>query len=425
MRIASAGYTSRPLAVSGSESTVCVPHPLRIALWAPLPPPLGGVSRWTLRFREAAPAQGLDVRVVDVAPRVRSVDERSRFDLDRLAVAWRALRELGRVVRSGRPDLCHVTTTLFWATPRDALALVLCRLHGVPTVLHVHASSQIVAWREGLHGLRRRGLDRMLRLADVVLVLSHELEAYLRAELPGLRVARIGNMVEVLEPGASAGPVRVLPERRAPCRVLFVGHRTPKKGLAELAEAVLGLPDCELAVVGGEGGGAIDPGADRRMQEALARLRAAGRLVETGELPPELVTDAYREADVFALPSHREGFPNTLLEAMAAGLPCVSTPVGAIPEMLRDGCGELVPVGDAQALRAVLERLARTPAERARIGDRGRRRIAERYGIDTVMRQYRALYERLLDGSEAPASPGPRTPQGRGDARGARPPSPR
>jgi glycosyltransferase involved in cell wall biosynthesis len=404
MRIASAGYTSRPLAVSGSESTVCVPHPLRIALWAPLPPPLGGVSRWTLRFRAAAPAQGLDVRVVDVAPRVASVDERSRFDLGRLSVAWRALRELRCVLRAERPDLCHVTTTLFWATPRDALALVLCRLHGVPTVLQVRASSQIVAWREGLRGLRRRGLDRMLRLADVVLVLSHELEEYLRLELPGLRVARIGNMVDVPDP-AEAGGTPVLPGRRAACRVLFVGYRMPKKGLAELAQAVLALPDCELAVVGGEGGGAIDPGADRRMQETLARLRTAGRLVETGELPPERVPHAYREADVFALPSHREGFPNTLLEAMAAGLPCVATPVGAIPEMLQDGCGELVPVGDARALGAALARLARDPEERARIGARARRRVLERWGTDTVMREYRALYAELVRGARPRRAP--------------------
>jgi len=377
------------------EASVCVSPSLRIALWAPLPPPLGGVSRWTLRFREAAPAHDLDVRVVDVAPRVSSVDERSRFDLGRLPVAWRALRELDRVLRTARPDVCHVTTTLFWATPRDALALALCRLHRVPSVLHVRASSQIVAWREGLHGWRRRALDRALRLADVVLVLSRELEEYLQAELPGLRVARIGNMADLPAPGTGPARERVLPERRAPCRVLFVGYRMPMKGLAELASAVLALPDCELVVVGGEGGGAIDARAQERMQEALGRLRAAGRLVETGELPPERVAGAYLEADVFALPSHREGFPNTLLEAMAAGLPCVSTPVGAIPELLQHGCGELVAVGDAEGLRGTLERLARDPARRACLGERARQRIAERYGTDTVMRQYRALYAEL------------------------------
>jgi len=368
--------------------------PLRIVLWAPWPPPFGGISRWTARFCEAAPAYGLDVSVIDISPGV-AVDERSRFELGRLPVAWRALRELWRTLRSERPDVAHVTSSLFWATPRDAATLALCRCHGVPALLQIHASSQIVAWRQGLSGPRRWLLDRVLHLADVVLVLSRELEEYLRCELPGLRVARIPNMVGETEAIPTAWGDRVLPPRRQPCRILFVGYRLPLKGLGELAEAVLGLADCELAVVGGEGGGAIDPESSRRMQDVLAKLRSEGRLIETGQDVPDVVTRSYREADLFALPSHREGFPNTLLEAMAAGLPCVATPVGAIPEVLEGECGILVPVGDARALREALAPLVRNPDLRSRLGRRAQERVAERYALDAVMRRYRALYLEL------------------------------
>lgn len=367
---------------------------LRVALWAPLPPPVGGISRWTVRFREAAPRHGLEVRVIDVAPPVDTVDERSRFDWGRLPVATRALRELRGVLREERPDVVHVTSSLFWATPRDGLALWACRRAGVPAILNLRSSSQLVAWREGLGGLRRRALDRTLGLADAVVVLSRELEAYLAGALPGLRVERIGNMVDDAERLAQPDEP-VLPERRAACRVLFVGFRMPKKGLRELAEAVLGLPECELVVVGGPGGGAIDAQANRRMEQALARLRQTGRLVETGALAPERVSRAYHEADVFALPTHREGFPNTLLEAMAAGLPCVACPVGAVPEMLEDDCGVRVPVGDADALRESLRRLAADPERRAQLGRRARARSQERYGVDAIMQRYRSLYAGL------------------------------
>jgi glycosyltransferase involved in cell wall biosynthesis len=158
---------------------------------------------------------------------------------------------------------------------------------------------------------------------------------------------------------------------------------------------VLGLPDCELVVVGGEGGGVIDPASSRNMQEALAELRSQDRLVETGELAPDAVTRCYREADLFVLPSHREGFPNTLLEAMAAGLACVATPVGAIPEMLEGDCGVVAPVGDAGALRDALAPLVADPEARTRLGRRARERVAERYAVDAVMRGYRALYREL------------------------------
>ena len=310
-------------------------------------------------------------------------------------MAWRALRALWRTLRRECPDVVHVTSSLFWATPRDAAALALSRGFGVPALLQIRASSQIIAWREGLRGPRRWLLDRVLRAADLVLVLSRELEEYLRREMPDLRVARIANMVAEAEraPAASSDPV--LPPRREARRVLFVGHRMPLKGLGELAEAVLGLEGCELAVVGPEGGGAIDAESSRRMEEALAALRSQGRLIETGQVAPDAATRSYREADVFALPSHREGFPNTLLEAMAARLPCVSTPVGAIPEMLEGECGLLVPAGDAEALREALGRLLRDPGLRARLGARARERVAERYSLDAVMRRYRALYLEL------------------------------
>jgi glycosyltransferase involved in cell wall biosynthesis len=382
---------------------------LRIALWAPLPPPVGGISRWTVRFCEVARAHGLDVRVIDISPGIASVDERSRLEPGRLPVAWRALRALWRTLRRERPDVVHVTSSLFWATPRDALALALCRGRGVPVLLQIRSSSQIVAWREGLGGVRRRLLDRVLRLADVVLVLSSELEAYFERAIPGLRVQRIGNMVSEAECEVAVGGEPLLPPRREPCRILFVGHRMPLKGLGELAEAVLGLGGCELVVVGGEGGGAIDAASDRRMEDALARLRSEGRLVETGRVPPEDATRSYREADVFALPTHREGFPNTLLEAMAVGLPCVATPVGAIPEMLAGECGLLVPVGDVRALREALGRLVRDPVLRARLGRAARERVRERYSRDAVMRRYRALYLELArDGARRAVSPADR-----------------
>jgi glycosyltransferase involved in cell wall biosynthesis len=120
--------------------------------------------------------------------------------------------------------------------------------------------------------------------------------------------------------------------------------------------------------------------------------------VETGRVSPEQATRSYREADVFALPTHREGFPNTLLEAMAAGLPCVATPVGAIPEMLEGEHGLLVPVGDVRALREALGRLVRDPGLRARLGQAVRERVGERYSLDAVMRRYRALYLELARG---------------------------
>jgi len=394
------GRHLEPRAVTHGRDRVSAsgePSPIRVCLWAPLPPPDGGISRWTTRFCREAGKYGLEVEVVDISPGTTAFTERSRFSLSRSRVAARALRDLRTILRRGRTQVCHVTTTLFWGTPRDFLALLLCRFYGVPAVLNVRASSQIIEWREGLDGIRRYLLDRVLRSATAIAVLSEELKSYLERELPGLRVALIPNMVATEEFGSAGQGQRAsrLPARAGLHRVLFVGFQTPRKGLGELAKAVLAVPGCELVSVGDQGG-AIDPNEQARMQSALRELRMAGRLVETGPLDPEDVTALYSEVDVFALPSHREGLPNVLLEAMAAGLPCIATPVGAIPEVLEGGCGLLVPVGNTDLLHRAIVTLLASPQQRKELGDRARERISRRYSVATVIEAYRRLYGDLL-----------------------------
>jgi len=363
---------------------------LRVGLWVPVPPPLGGIGCWGLRYVEAAPRHGLDVLVINISPPVQTFTERSTFRLDRFAPASRALRQLSGALIRKQLDVVHLTTTLFWATPRDGLALAACRAANVPTVLHIRASNQIISWHESLPPWRRKSVNAVLQLASRVLVLSAELQHYLAQAVPGLRIDRIGNMIETSEPvGAAVLPPRTLP------RVLFVGALTPLKGVTELAQAMLAIPQAQLCLVGGPGL-ASEPRKLAEQAAALAALRQTGRLLQTGELTPDQTLRAYREADIFCLPSWREGLPNVLLEALAAGLPSVVTPVGAVPEVVAGDLAEVVPVGDAGALQAALQRLLADPQRRTDLGERARKSIHERYGLDGIMLRYRGLYENLL-----------------------------
>lgn len=100
--------------------------------------------------------------------------------------------------------------------------------------------------------------------------------------------------------------------------------------------------------------------------------------------------------DLVAHPSLEEGFPNAVLEAMAAGKPVVATSVGGTPEAVVDGeTGLLVPARDSGALAEGMARLLARPAEARGLGEAGRRRVAERFGLEAMVQRHEALYERL------------------------------
>lgn len=189
------------------------------------------------------------------------------------------------------------------------------------------------------------------------------------AGMPGERVRTVRNGVDLdrFGPGDQAEARAELGLPVTGRIALGVGRLVPGKGFDVAARAVRKLEDVTLVLVGA--------GAERANIEAAG----GGRVVFLGAQPPERVAVAYRAADVFVLPSEREGWPNVVTEALASGVPVVATRVGGIPQILGDEppphLGAMVPPSDPdglqQALRLVLAEGHRRDEVRA---------FAERYG---------------------------------------------
>jgi sugar transferase (PEP-CTERM/EpsH1 system associated) len=109
-----------------------------------------------------------------------------------------------------------------------------------------------------------------------------------------------------------------------------------------------------------------------------------------------------RAMDIFVLPSLVEGISNTVLEAMATGLPVLAGRTGGNPELVDDGkTGYLLPVSDADAWSAALARLVDEPRERRRLGDAGRAKVQERFDWQVTVASYLEVYDELLEGKAA------------------------
>lgn len=368
---------------------------MRIVLWAPLPPPLGGIGVWTQDYLRNAHLADLSVQLIDTSPGGERGKGQSQFVASRSLLALSRLRELDRALES-RPVAAHLTTTWFWAAAREAIALALCRRAQVPTLLHVRRGTALLVWLRQLRRPVRQALLASLRQASAIAVLTPELEVWLQDALPSVPILRLPQAVDTLrfQPVAIAVP--------SPClRVLFVGLQCAAKGLPELAAAILQTSDTELIVAG--------PPADAPCADLLA-LAQAGRLRQLGPVPPAAMAEVYQAADVFCLPSRDEGMPRTLLEAMACALPCVATPVGGVAEAVGDAA-LLAPIGDVAALAQALARLRDDAALRARLGAAAVALVQERHSMAAVLRIYAGVYAGLRVGAVTqhhPSGSGPR-----------------
>lgn len=183
--------------------------------------------------------------------------------------------------------------------------------------------------------------------------------------------------------------------------ILSVGRFVQKKGFDHLIEACAQLKRERVpfhCVIVGERGDAYES-----ICQQIARLGLGDCVHLRSAVTQEALRDIYRMARVFALPCQvtadgdRDGFPNVLAEAMAMGVPVVSTPISGIPEMITDGVhGLLVESGDSRALAAALHRVLTDEALRARLAQSGRQRICECFDSSRTTLMLRDLFAAQL-----------------------------
>jgi L-malate glycosyltransferase len=197
-----------------------------------------------------------------------------------------------------------------------------------------------------------------------------------------------------VDTGAYAHPV----DRAAGRRALGLPEQAPVVGtvarlepvkdqatlLSAFAQVARELPDARLVLVGdGSQRAALE--AQARQPPLAGKVHFLGRRADVPSLLPLF--------DVFALSSTSEGLPLTILEAMAAGLPCVSTAVGAVPEAVLEGeTGRLVPPGDAHRLAAALRDLLTDPTLARRLGTTAQHRARALFDLKVMTRRYEDLY---------------------------------
>ena len=286
----------------------------------------------------------------------------------------RALLVFPALILLRRPAIVQVHTAYgndFW---RGAAFVLFSWAGRIPSVLIIHGSRFDRAYQES-RALQRAAIRFILRRPSAIHVRGEYWRRVLHSIVPGLPVHLLPTTTDPVEEPAVAPAVKW----QAPV-VLFVGGTAivtdnVRKGLPDLlgivSRLVAEVPEAKVRIAG--------PSSGDTWKEYLSP-NSAERVEFVGSLSQEEIRGLYRTAAVFVLPSHAEGMPNTILEAMAHGLPIVATTVGSIPEVVEHEVGGyLLPPGDQEQLLTALIKVLKDPQAALKMGEHNRSVVREHY----------------------------------------------
>ncbi|QBE63589.1 glycosyltransferase family 4 protein [Pseudoduganella lutea] len=351
-----------------------------IGLVGPLPPPSGGMANQTLQLAALLRGEGIDVETVQVnapyqpawAGRIKGLRALARL-LPYLVALWRA---------AGRVQVFHVMANSGWSWHLFAVpAIWIAHLRGKPVVVNYRGGEA-----DGFLSRARRWVAPSLARTDAVIVPSGFLEAvfgkYGFATQVVPNIVNLERFSSARETQTGAGP-----------RLLVARNLEPIYDNATALRAIVLVrerhPDATLVIAGS--------GPLREELERLAEeLGIAGAVTFTGRVDNAAMAALYRNADVMLNPSLVDNTPNSVLEALACGVPVVSTHVGGVPYLVEDGrTALLVPPNAPEAMAAAVLRLATEPSLAASLRENGLRHV-QQFTWSSVRPRLLAVYQHVL-----------------------------
>lgn len=362
------------------EGGACAP--LRIAIVAPGERTEGGITevvRLVLPHLEQHP----DVSVQWIETHA------SGSWLRKLLVAARALIQAGWCLP--RADVVHIHSSYWMSCLRKSVFLAVAKLFGKPVIWHLHVPDLDFGKLFHGNGLMNRYARWVVSRTNVIVVLSARWAPMVRGTFPEKKLQVIYNPAvdHVCDPCG----------RQQDKLILYIGHLIRRKGydvlLKAFAEIASSVPDWKLVFAGS---GEMD-----RAARLASDLGVSRQVRFAGWVSGEERRDLMRRASIVVLPSHQEGLPMSVLEAMAAGRALVTTPVGGIPDVVTHGVsGLLVPPGLHQPLADALLQLISNKPLRTTLGLQAREAV-RMMSAESVAAQWVGLYRSLTGTSNGGA----------------------
>lgn len=292
------------------------------------------------------------------------------------------------VMLRNKPAIVGVHTASMMSFYRKCYYLSMLRLCGCRYVLHVHPAFFLTFYEQG--GIVRRWLVRMAFRGSIkVLFLSAESMRAFEQLIPGVEMDVISNPVDV-----ESYPDPKQRDISGNFQVLFLGWIVKEKGVYDILEAIPevieSMPKARFVFAGHK--------EVEILREAIRQRKMTEYASVLGWIGGDEKRELLSASRLLLLPSYTEGIPNVILEAMAAGLPVITTPVGGIPEVFTEGVnGYFVRPGHPEDIAKRIVALLRDDSECARISALTRQTALKRFDVSVIGTQLEGIYRPLTD----------------------------
>jgi len=369
----------------------------RILVISPLPPPYGGMANQTELYLSSVLVDLYNITILNVSPGLKREKDPGRPSLITAFYSICVVIKLLYVLVKTSPELVYMITVTQWGFVRDICIIMICKIFRKHLVCHLHSKYT------GPLFLRKRGLrfifHWVMLLPDKVVVLSENLKRQFSGLIRHDKLEVINNIVntslydKLVEEEKAEGFQKTV----KPITILFVGRLSKKKGIWDLLEAI--------ALIAADGRNVIFElaGVAEYKEEEIKVFGYCDNpfmkdhVSLLGTISGKLKVSTFRNADIFVFPSHIENMPIVILEAMAAGLPIVSTNVGEIPDIIDSEInGFLVEPGDTKKLAEKLVTLIESPDLRDRIGRNNHTKARNYYDVEIGVRKLHKVFDDLL-----------------------------
>lgn len=377
---------------------------IKVLLVGPVPPPIGGIAVYVKSLNDAT-LDGIEFSLFNTAipSWVEPFDKegaRSYASIFEVGV-WSMLKKILYVLFSFisliwsliviRPAIVQVFTCSYWGYWRNWTYILIARLFRKKTIFHL--LNAIDMFYSEVGNFQRILLRKSLNSADCYLLQSPGLEAWVK-QYSRKQVIGIWNGIDFAQiPQKSVNPPELIASLDCPIG-LTIGNLSFNKGTREIIEALKIVNEQNIKI----GWVFVGRGDAQPFMRLASQYGLEKSVYFTGAVGELEKWQFLQHASFFCLPSYAEGQPLSIIEAMACGLPVISTKVGSIPEMIVEGVnGILVNPGDTLALKDAILLLVNNPEIGEAMGKASQKLCQERHNIANLYTGLAEIYSQLKD----------------------------